>query len=222
MSRLVLVLAQSGTGKSSSMRNLKRGEANVVLCSGKELPFKTDLATKVPSTYADVIAAINGAPAPIVVIDDANYLMSFEEMARVNETGYAKFTQMANNMFKVFKTIIDKDSDQTFYVMAHAETREDGLLRFKTSGKMLSEKIVLEGLTNIVITTEIVDGQFIFRTQTDGTGVKTPLGMFASPTMDNDLKLVDEAVREFYAPPAESSPKAAKSTTTTTTKEGKK
>jgi hypothetical protein len=222
MARLVLVLAQSGTGKSSSLRNLKRGEANVILCSGKELPFKTDLATKVPTSYADVIAAITGAPAPIVVIDDANYLMSFEEMARVNETGYAKFTQMANNMFKVFKAIIDKNSNQTFYVMAHAETREDGLLRFKTSGKMLSEKIVLEGLTNIVITTEIVDGRFIFRTQTDGTGVKTPIGMFTAPTMDNDLKLVDKAVREFYAPaPEPSKPKAAKSTTTTTTKEGK-
>lgn len=222
MARLVLVLAQSGTGKSSSMRNLKRGEANVILCSGKELPFKNDLATKVPGNYADVLAAIAGAPAPIVVIDDANYLMSFEEMARVNETGYAKFTQMANNMFKVFKAIIDKDSDQTFYVMAHAETREDGLLRFKTSGKMLSEKIVLEGLTNIVLTTEIVDGSFVFRTQTDGTGVKTPLGMFNSSTMDNDLKLVDKAVREFYAPPKASKPIAVKSTTTTTTKEGKK
>lgn len=215
MARLVLVLAQSGTGKSSSLRNLKHGEANVILCSGKELPFKTDLPTLVPHNYADVLNAIQGAPAPIVVIDDANYLMSFEEMARVNETGYAKFTQMANNMFKVFKAIIDKDSDQTFYVMAHAENREDGLLRFKTSGKMLSDKIVLEGLTNIVITTEIVDGQFIFRTQTDGTGVKTPLGMFPTPTMDNDLKLVDKAVREFYAPPKESKPEVAKAATTT-------
>lgn len=212
MARLVLVLAQSGTGKSSSMRNLKHGEANVILCSGKELPFKSDLATKVPANYNDVLAAIAGAPAPIVVIDDANYLMSFEEMARVNETGYAKFTQMANNMFRMFKAIIDKDSDQTFYVMAHAENREDGLLRFKTSGKMLSDKIVLEGLTNIVITTEIVDGQFIFRTQTDGSGVKTPLGMFANPTMDNDLKLVDKAVREFYAPAKETKPKAVKTT----------
>lgn len=215
MARLVLVLAQSGTGKSSSLRNLKKGEANVILCSGKELPFRTDLPTKVPTSYTDVINAINTAPAPIVVIDDANYLMSFEEMARVNETGYAKFTQMANNMFRIFKAILDKDSDQTFYVMAHAETREDGLLRFKTSGKMLSEKIVLEGLTNIVLTTEIDDGRFIFRTKTDGTGVKAPLGMFETDTMDNDLKLVDKAVRDFYKPvaPAPSKPAVAKKST---------
>lgn len=199
MARLVLVLAQSGTGKSSSLRNLKHGEANVLLCSGKELPFKNDLATKVPSSYNDALAAIKGAPAPIVVIDDANYLISYEEMSRVNETGYAKFTQMASNMFQVFKTIIDKKSDQTFYVMAHAENREDGLLRFKTSGKMLSDKIVLEGLTNIVISTDIIDGQFVFKTATDGTGIKSPIGMFDTPTIPNDLKLVDTAVRKFYS-----------------------
>lgn len=211
MARLVLILAQSGTGKSSSLRNLKKGEANVILCSGKELPFKTDLVTRVPKGYMDVITAIESAPAPIVVIDDANYLMSFEEMARVNESGYAKFTQMANNMFRVFKTILDKDSDQTFYVMAHAENREDGLLRFKTSGKMLSDKIVLEGLTNIVLTSEIVDGRFVFKTQTDGTGVKSPIGMFEAPMVDNDLKKVDKAVREFYKPTP--TPAPAKPTT---------
>lgn len=221
MSRLVLVIAQTGTGKSSSLRSFNAGEVNVISCSGKELPFKTDIVAKTPKTYAEVISLINGAPAPVVVIDDANYLQSFEEMARVNETGYAKFTQMAANMFNMFKAILNKDSDQTFYVMAHAENREDGLLRFKTSGKMLSDKIVLEGLTNIVLTTEIVDGQFIFRTQTDGTGVKAPLGMFSTSTMDNDLKLVDKAVRDFYAPPAESKPKVAKTTTTTTSKEEK-
>lgn len=197
MSRLVLVLAQSGTGKSSSMRNLKKGEANVLLCSGKELPFKTDLATRVPKSYAEVLDSIQKATAPIVVIDDANYLMSFEEMARVNESGYGKFTQMAANLFGVFKAIMNKDSDQIFYIMAHAEAREDNLLRFKTTGKMLSEKVVLEGLTNIVLTTEIEDGEFVFKSQTDGTGVKSPIGMFPA-TMPNDLKLVDAAIRKFY------------------------
>lgn len=200
MAKLVIVIAQSGTGKSSSLRNFKEGEVNVVLCSGKELPFRSELSTKVPKNYQDVMAAIESAPAPIVVIDDANYLLSYEEMARVNETGYAKFTQMANNMFRVFKAILDKPSDQIFYIMAHAETREDGLLRFKTTGKMLSEKIVLEGLSNIIITTELSDGRFVFRTKTDGTGVKSPIGMFTEDKMDNDLKEVDKKIREFYAP----------------------
>lgn len=200
MAKLVLIIAQSGTGKSSSLRNFKKGEANVLLCSGKELPFKTDLQTKVPKSYAEILEAIQLAPAPVVVIDDANYLMSFEEMARVNEIGYVKFTQMAANMFSLFKAILEKDSDQIFYIMAHAEMRDDNLLRFKTTGKMLSEKIVLEGLSNVVLTTEIEDGKFIFKTQTDGTGVKSPVGMFNEPTMPNDLKEVDKQIREFYKP----------------------
>jgi hypothetical protein len=200
VSKLVMVIAQSGTGKSSSLRNFKNGEANVLLCSGKELPFRSELATIVPKSYGEIYAAIASAQAPVVVIDDANYLMSFEEMSRVNESGYAKFTQMAANMFKLFKAIIDKDSDQIFYVMAHAEARDDNMLRFKTTGKMLSDKIVLEGLTNIILTTEIVDGKFVFRTATDGTGVKSPLGMFSASTQDNDLKAVDKQIRDFYKP----------------------
>ena len=204
MAKLVLVIAKSGTGKSSSMRNLTADEAAVVLCSGKDLPFRHDLKTMVPTNgYPDVIKIIAGSSKPMIIIDDANYLMSFEEMNRVNESGYGKFTQMAANMFSVFKAILDKDSDQIFYVMAHqAEPDEKGdeQLRFKTTGKMLSEKVVLEGLSNMIITSEMVDGDFVFRVKTDGKGVKTPLGMFDEPTIPNDLKLVDEAIRKFYAP----------------------
>lgn len=211
MAQLVLVIAKSGTGKSSSIRELKPTEAAVVLCSGKDLPFRHDLKTFVPSGYADVINIIQKSTKPMIIIDDANYLMSFEEMSRVNETGYGKFTQMAANMFGVFKAILDKKSDQVFYVMAHQaepDDKSDDQLRFKTTGKMLSEKVVLEGLTNIVISTEFKEGEFLFRVQTDGKGVKTPLGMFDTPTIPNDLKLVDDAIRKFYAPaPAKKSTK---------------
>jgi len=201
MSRLVLVLGKSGLGKSSSLRNFKKGEATAVLCSGKELPFRTEITTVMPKAYKDVMDVINLSNAPVVVIDDANYLMSFEEMGRISEVGYAKFTQMAQNMFKVFKAIIEKTTDQTFYVMAHAAENEDGILQFKTTGKMLSDKIVLEGLTNILISPDITaDGDFVFRVKTDGTGVKTPIGMFDTSTVPNDLKVVDEVIRAYYAP----------------------
>lgn len=200
MARLVLIISKSGTGKSSSMRNLKKGEASVILSSGKELPFKHEISTFVPKAgYVDVLNAIDKASSPIVVIDDANYLMSFEEMNRVQEVGYGKFTQMAQNMFKVFKSIIDKPTDQTFYIMAHAADTEDGRLQFKTTGKMLSDKVVLEGLTNILLTNEITpDGEFVFKVKTDGTGVKAPMGMFETDTIPNDLKLVDEAINNYY------------------------
>lgn len=200
MARLILIVAKSGTGKSSSMRNLKKEEVNVISCSGKELPFKTDIKVYSPKGYNDVMGAIAAAKAPIVVIDDANYLMSFDEMSRVMETGFMKFTQMASSMFNVFKAIIEKDSDQNFYVMTHqAESDgDDTQIKVKTTGKMLSDKIVLEGLTNILLTCDVVDGEFVFRTRTDGTGVKTPLGMFETPTMPNDIKVIDQSIREFY------------------------
>lgn len=201
MSRLVLVLGKSGLGKSSSLRNFKKGEATAVLCSGKELPFRTDIATVMPKSYADVMQVIEKSNAPVVVIDDANYLMSFEEMGRVQEVGYAKFTQMAQNMFRVFKSIIDKVTDQTFYIMAHSADNEDGILQFKTTGKMLSDKIVLEGLTNILISPDITaDGEFVFRVKTDSTGVKTPIGMFNTSTVPNDLQAVDKIIRNYYKP----------------------
>lgn len=207
MAKLVLIIARSGTGKSSSLRNLKPEEAAVVLCSGKDLPFRHELKTFVPKGYPDIFQIIQKSQKPIIVIDDANYLMSFEEMNRVNEVGYAKFTQMASNMFRMFREIIDKDSDQIFYIMAHSTEDENDQLRFKTTGKMLSEKIVLEGLTNIVLTNEVVDGEFVFRVQTDGHGVKSPLGMFDEPTVPNDLKIIDAAIRKFYEPVKKVEPK---------------
>lgn len=200
MARLVLILARSGTGKSTSLRNFKKGEAQAVLCSGKELPFKTDIATFVPKGYADVYNAINKASTPVVVLDDVNYLMSMEEMSMAQVKGYEKFSVMALNMYNVFKTIMSKEGDQIFYLIAHsAENAEgDSQLRFKTTGKMLSEKIVLEGLTNIVIGADVEDGEFVFKVKTDGTGIKTPIGMFKTDTVPNDLKEVDKTIREYF------------------------
>lgn len=200
MARLVLILARSGTGKSTSLRNFKKGEAQAILCSGKELPIKTDILTFVPKGYADVQAAILKASAPVVILDDVNYLMSMEEMARANEVGYQKFSVMALNMYNVFKSIMDKDSDQIFYILAHSAeiTETDNQLRFKTTGKMLSEKIVLEGLTNIVLGADVEDGDFVFKVKTDGTGIKTPMGMFTAATVPNDLKVVNDTINNYY------------------------
>jgi hypothetical protein len=205
MSRLVLILARSGTGKSTSLRNFKKGEAQAILCSGKELPFKTDIATFVPKGYADVQAAIQKASLPVVVLDDVNYLMSMEEMSMAQVKGYEKFSIMALNMFNVFKAIMDKDTDQTYYLLAHSSelTETDSQLRFKTTGKMLSEKVVLEGLTNIVIGADVQDGDFVFKVKTDGTGIKTPIGMFTTPTVPNDLKEVDKIITAYYKPAKE-------------------
>lgn len=200
MARLVFILGDSGSGKSTSLRNLTSKDVNVVSVTGKELPFKTDIKAYYPQTYEQVINAVAKADKPLVVIDDANYLMSNFEFATLNETGYGKFARNALGMVNVFRAIIEKESDQTFYIMAHTEQNEEGHLRFKTTGKMVSEKYNPAGVTNIVLEAMYDDQseEFVFRTKANGRGVKSPLGMFDKQFIPNDLKEVDKTIREFY------------------------
>lgn len=200
MARIVFILGDSGSGKSTSLRNLKDADVNVVSVTGKELPLKTDIKVYHPKSYEHVIAAVESASKPIVVIDDANYLMSNFEFATINETGYGKFARNALGMVNVFNAIANKESDQTFYIMAHTEQAEDGKLRFKTTGKMVSEKYNPAGITNIVLEAayDSEGEKFVFRTKPDGRGVKAPLGMFDTDSIDNDLKAVDKIIRSYY------------------------
>lgn len=199
MAKLVLILANPGTGKSSSLRNLKKEDVAYVSVTGKELPIKTDITPVVTSNSTEIVKIVKDSKKPIVVIDDANYILSFEEMNKANEVGYTKYTIMAQNFFNIIKAIIDKESDQIFYILAHSDTEENGTLRLKTAGKMLSEKIVIEGLTNIVLNAIVdEDNEFVFRTKTDGSGVKSPLGMFETDTIPNDLKVINKKIKEFH------------------------
>jgi hypothetical protein len=202
MSKMILVLGETGTGKTSSLRNFKKGEAQVISCSGKDMPFKNDLSVFVPTGYLAVYAAIEKADAPVVVIDDTNYLMVSDEFARAKEVGYGKFTDFALSLDSIFKRIKAKETNQLFYVFAHPEDRNDinTKLEFKISAGKMSKKFPIGGLTNEVLETIIdEDGQFVFKVKTDGSGVKSPLGMFATETVPNDLKEVNATIKAFYA-----------------------
>lgn len=201
MSQLTLVLGRSGTGKSTSLRNFTKDDGiGYITATGKPLPFKTDIPQYHARNYSELIAAIKQSQAPVMVIDDFNYWMSFEEFSQANVKGYEKFTQMAVNVVNVIDTISKKEGDQRFYILAHSETNDDGQLRLKTTGKMVSDKFVPEGLTNQVVETAVVDREFVFKVKTDGTGIKTPMGMFEAETIGNDLKELDKAIAEFYKP----------------------
>lgn len=203
MSQLTFVLGRSGTGKSTSLRNFKKADGiGYITATGKPLPFKNDIPQFHAKNYSTLIAAIKQAEAPVVVIDDFNYFMSFEEFSQAAVKGYEKFTTMAVNVVNVIETITQKDTDQRFYILAHSEQNEDGQLRLKTTGKMVSDKFVPEGLTNQVVETAVVDREFVFKVRTDGTGIKTPMGMFVDDTIPNDLKELDKAIVEFYKPEA--------------------
>jgi hypothetical protein len=201
MSQLTFVLGKTGTGKSTSLRNFTAKDGiGYVTATGKPLPFKSDIPQFHARSYTELTAVINQAEAPVVVIDDFNYLMSFEEFSKSSIKGYEKFTEMAVNVVNIIDIITKKETDQRFYILAHSENNDNNELRLKTTGKMVSDKFVPEGLTNQVVETAVVDGEFVFKVKTDGTGIKTPIGMFATDTIPNDLKVLDESIRAFYAP----------------------
>lgn len=203
MAQLTFVLGKTGTGKSTSLRNFKAADGiGYITATGKPLPFKNDIPFAHAKSYAELMQMIKQSKAPVMVIDDFNYFMSFEEFSQAGNKGYEKFTQMAVNVVNVIEAITQKDTDQRFYILAHSENNDSGDLRLKTTGKMVSDKFVPEGLANQVVETSVEDGQFVFKVKTDGTGIKTPMDMFDEPTVPNDLKELDKAIADFYKPAA--------------------
>lgn len=194
-----MVYGQSGTGKSTSLRNFKPEDVCIVNVSGKPLPFKNKHKTFNTDDYMAVDAAIKKAPAKSIVIDDATYLMTGEYMRTAKVTGYQKFTDMALNYYTLVKAAAALPSDKIVYFMGHSDTDANGNEKFKTIGKMLDEKVTLEGMFTIVLKTVVTDGKYQFSTRNSGQDtVKTPLGMFNDVLIDNDLAMVDKTIREYY------------------------
>lgn len=206
MSKKILIMGRSGSGKSASLRNFAKGEVGVISVQGKELPFRSDLPVFTPrvnektlNKYPDVMAAIRKADAKVLVIDDANYLMSDEFMNRSGERGYEKFTQLAQNFYQLLQLCDSLPEDTTVYIMMHYELDADGYEKPKTIGKLLDEKIVIEGLFTTVLKAVCVNGEYVFLTRTAGSDcIKAPIGMFSEAQIPNDLKAVDAVIREYY------------------------
>ena len=199
MAIIVMVYGQSGTGKSTSLRNLKPEDVCIVNVSGKPLPFKNKHKTFNTDDYMAIDAAIKKAPAKSIVIDDATYLMTGEYMRTAKVTGYQKYTDMALNYYTLVKAASALPADKIVYFMGHSDTDANGNEKFKTIGKMLDEKVTLEGMFTIVLKTVVTDGKYQFSTRNSGQDtVKTPLGMFNDVLIDNDLTMVDKTIREYY------------------------
>ena len=203
MAICVFILGRSGTGKTYSMRNFEPDELAVVNIQGKIFPFRnglkietvnTDTPDKVIKAVKDLSARYN-----VIVIDDFQYLMANEFMRRSAERGYDKFTEIARHAWDVVDLIRTLPNNVIVYIMCHTDTDNEGVERLKTIGKMLDEKIVLEGMSTIVLKTNVSDGQYTFLTQNNGKDtVKSPFGMFTSYAIENDLKYVDDKIRNYY------------------------
>lgn len=197
----VLILGESGTGKSASLRNFKKGEVAVINVAGKPLPFRSELGMIVTDRYPEIVKALKGMKTPSAVIDDAQYLLANEFMRRSGEVGFQKFTDIAKNYWSLIAETVSKElpPDKIVYFLSHIERDQNGNEKVKTIGKLLDEKITVEGLFTIVLKTHVEDGKYTFFTQNSGTDtVKSPIGMFADLQVDNDLKMVDNVIRNYY------------------------
>ena len=197
----VLILGESGTGKSASLRNFKKGEVAVINVAGKPLPFRSELGMIVTDRYPEIVKALKGMKTPSAVVDDAQYLLANEFMRRSGEVGFQKFTDIAKNYWSLIAETVSKElpSDKIVYFLSHIERDQNGNEKVKTIGKLLDEKITVEGLFTIVLKTHVEDGKYTFFTQNSGTDtVKSPIGMFADLQIDNDLKMVDNVIRDYY------------------------
>lgn len=200
MGQAVLIVGESGTGKSASLRNFQRGEVTYFNVAGKPLPFKGRFAYEFTGdNYRQIKKALKELETPVAVIDDCQYLMANEYMRRSDERGYDKFTEIAKNFWELITMVASLPHDKVVYFLSHIETDATGKEKIKTIGKMLDEKITVEGLFTIVLKTKVQDGKYSFATQNNGNDtVKSPIGMFTATEIDNDLKAVDVAVRNYY------------------------
>lgn len=195
----VLLIGQSGSGKSTSLRNFKGDEVAVVNVLGKPLPFKSDIKAGKCDDYATILKAIANTQKKTIVIDDANYLITNEFMNKSSVKGFDKYNEMGNNFFNLINGIKNIKGGKTVYLIMHEDTDENGYVKPKTIGKLLDDKVNIQGMFTICIRSMFDNGNYIFRLKTNGQDcVKTPFGMFEEESMENDLKAFDEVVREYY------------------------
>ena len=199
----ILIMGESGTGKSTSIRNCNPATTAIVNPVGKPLPFRgkfemlnavTD-ASKIVRWMKDQVAA----GKKMLIVDDFQYILSIPYMNRIKEAGWDKWNDFGSNYFDIIDVCAVLPDDVTVYYMTHTETLDDGITTIKLIGKMLREKITIEGLFTTVLRTQVIDGKYYFLTQNSGKDtVKSPIGMFGAYAIDNDLNYVDEKIRNYY------------------------
>ena len=196
----ILILGESGTGKTTSLRNFKEGDIALVNVTGKALPFRGNFEMLKNTTDASkILRFMRETKSKRIIIDDCQYIMSFQYMRRIKENGWEKFNELQSDFFNIIDAVSSLPDDVLVYFLSHLETKDDGRQKIKTIGKMLDEKITIEGMFTTVLKTHVSDGKYYFLTQNSGSDtVKSPLGMFADFAIDNDLKYVDEKIRNYY------------------------
>ena len=215
MSISTIILGESGTGKTTSLRNFNPADVLLIQAVKKPLPFKSkdwipatkdnpDGSTFVSDNSAIIVKAMERTKKKIIILDDFQYTMSNEFMRRVldKETGnaaFAKYNEIARNAWDILNAASNLSDDTRVYILSHTQTDESGHTKIKTIGKLLDEKITIEGLVTIVMRSHRINGNYVFSTKNDGNDtVKTPLGMFDEEHIENDLAAIDSVIVDYF------------------------
>lgn len=205
MSIPVLILGESGAGKSASLRNLDPARCGLIQAIPKPLPFRAagwEKVTVRTDNHAKIITVIRKAAAAgkqALIIDDFQYVMANEFMRRTGERGFDKFTEIASHAWEIVNEATAAAGNMRIYFLGHQETDQHGTTKIKTIGKMLDEKITVEGMFSIVLGARVVDGRHYFATRNSGRDtIKSPMGLFDSAEIDNDLAAIDAAICDYY------------------------
>lgn len=210
MSYATLIIGESGTGKTCSIRNLDPSKTLLIQPTRKPLPFRnTDWKERlnaqsggnifVTSDSNKIIRAMFKSTAEIIIVDDWQYILANQYMARRNEKSYDKFSDIGGSGFDIAKAASELAPHKRVYILAHSNTDEFGKIRIKTLGKLLDDKIVIEGMFTTVLRTHVENNEYFFSTHNNGHDtVKSPLDMFSSDLIPNDLAEVDKTICNYY------------------------
>ncbi len=217
MSNTSIIMGESGTGKSTSIRNLKPEETFIINVLNKPLPFRgyksqyktVSLDGSTGNYYSSdnydyiqfTIRKIDAKRPDIktLIIDDFQYLMAGEFMNRALERGYDKFSEIGKHAYDLLKMLPTLREDLDVFVLTHSELNDTGKMKIKTIGKMLDDKITLEGMYSMVLQTELTDSGYHFITQGDARHIaKSPMGMFDTREIPNDLAFVKSKMNAYF------------------------
>lgn len=205
MGTAVLVYGKSGAGKSRSLKGFAEDEIFLVNPIGKRLPFPGKFKyTAKTDNYQTIINGLKQMPTKIAVIDDAGYLLTNTFMRghsapKAGSSTFDLYNDIADNFWRLFMFIQQQLPDDVIvYVMMHEQETDFGSVKLRTIGKLLDEKVSIEGMVTIALRCLVDGDRHYFRTQTDGSDVsKSPEDMFELE-IDNDLKAVDTRIRDFW------------------------
>lgn len=205
MATPVLIIGKSGSGKSTSMRNCQNDDFNLIRVLNKPLPFKGKVNGWFSDDYQQIMKLLIASKADSIVIDDAGYLITNHFMRGHSSAGkgngvFSLYNDIGDYFWNLIQFIVTKvPENKIVYIIMHEEKDEAGEVKPKTIGKLLDEKVCIEGMFTIVLRCIEEGGKHLFVTQASQEAVsKSPIGMFEDLTIDNDLLLVDKKIREYY------------------------